>query len=348
VQQEIAAQISDKLRARLTNEQKARIAKRQTENPEAYQLYLKGRYYAAKFDADDLNKGLDYFRRAIALDPNYALAYDGLSYYYQLIEDLFVPVGDAMPKSKEAARKALEIDDRIADSHVEMGAVYTFYDFDWAAAEREFKRAIELEPNYAPAHEYYSWLLVSLARTGDALAESRRAEQLDPLSAEIASFTGWWLYLARRYDDAIVQLNKCLELDPNYWVCHWIMGEAYEGKGRFSEAIAEEAKVLQIDSRINWAIAESARADVLSGKRGDARQKLDELLALSKRSHVSKYCFVTIYAALGEKSQALDALDEAYAERSEFLDFLKTDPKLDNLRSEPRFQDLVRRMNFPQ
>jgi tetratricopeptide (TPR) repeat protein len=244
------------------------MARGQTENPEAYQLYLKGRYYAGKIDPENLKKGYAYFQQAIALDPNYALAYDGLSYYYQLVEDLYFPVDEVMPKAKAAARKALEIDDSIAESHVEMGNVYTFYDFDWAGAEREFKRAIELNPNYAPAHEYYSWYLIAVGRANEAVAESRRAEELDPLSAEISSLTGWWLYLARRYGEAVTQLGKCLDLDPNYPLCHAVLGETYNQQGRFSEALAADAKLLKIDRGSIWAASETARAYALSGRHG--------------------------------------------------------------------------------
>jgi serine/threonine protein kinase/tetratricopeptide (TPR) repeat protein len=347
VQQDIVAQIAGKLRAKLSNAQKTEMTRGQTENPEAYQLYLKGRYYAAKFDSENLKKGYAYFQQAIGLDPNYALAYDGLAYYYELVEDLFFPVDEVMPKAKAAARKALEIDDNIAESHVEMGAVDTMYDFDWAGAEREFKRAIELSPNYAPAHSYYSWYLIAVGRTEEALAESRRAEELDPLSTEISSFIGWWLYLARRYDEAVKQLGKCLDLDPNYANCYWILGQTYEQQGRFSEALTANAKALKIDPGWSWAATESARPHALSGRRAEAQRGLDDLLALSKRSQVPKYSLATVYAALGDKSRALDALEQAYAEHSFFLDFLKSDPQMDSLRSEPRFQELLRRMNFP-
>jgi len=348
VQQEIVAQIADKLRARLSDAQKTQIAKRQTENPEAYQLYLKGRYYAAKFDTENLNKGLDYIHQAIALDPNYALAYDGLTYYYELVEDLYFPVAEVMPKAKEAARKALEIDGNIAEAHVQMGAVNTMYDFDWAAAEREFQRAMQLSPNYAPVHEYYGWYLIAVGRPSEALAESRRAEALDPLSPEVSSMTGWWLYFAHRYDEAITQLGKCLDLDPNYPICHWLMGQVYAQQGRFAEAIAAETKVLKIDPRWSWASADMARAYVLSGRRAEAQRMLDELLERSKGSYVTKYSLARLYAALGDKNRALDELEQSFAERSFFFNFFRSDPEMDSLRSEPRFQELVRRMNFPQ
>jgi serine/threonine protein kinase/tetratricopeptide (TPR) repeat protein len=350
VQRDIAAQISSKLRAKLNEAQKTQIARGQTENPEAYQLYLKGRFYAAKFDAEDLNKGLDYIRQAIALDPNYALAYDGLAYYYEIVEDLYFPVGEVMPKAKEAARKALEIDGSIAESHVQMGNIDTMYDFDWAGAEREYKRAIEINPNYAPAHENYAWLLTAVGRMTEAVAESQRAEELDPLSTEIASFAGWWLYFARRYDEAVTQFGKCLDLDPNYPICHWELGQAYAEQRRFSDAIAAQAGVLKMDPRWSRASADAARAYALSGRREQAQRQLDELLARtsSKSSHVAKYALARLYAALGDKNRALDELEQSFAERSFFFDFIRSDPEMDGLRSEPRFQDLVRRMNFPQ
>jgi serine/threonine protein kinase/tetratricopeptide (TPR) repeat protein len=347
VQQDIVAQIAGKLRAKLNSEQKTQMARGQTENPEAYQLYLKGRYYAGKFDTENLKKGYGYFQQAVALDPNYALAYDGLTYYYELVEDLYFPVQEVMPKAEAAARKALEIDDSIAESHVEMGNVLTFYDFDWAGAEREFKRAIELNPNYAPAHEYYSWYLIAVGRATEAVAESRRAEELDPLSAEISSFTGWWLYLSRRYDEAAPQFGKCLDLDPEYAMCLEVLGRTYEQQGRFSDALAAEAKALKIDPGRIWAAADSAGALALSGRHAEAQRALDDLLALSKRSHVPKYSLATVYATLGDKNRALDALEQSYADRSFFFDFIKSDPQMDSLRSEPRFQELVRRMNFP-
>ncbi len=348
VEQDIASQISGKLRARLSNADKARMNKGQTGNPEAYQLYLKGRYYAAKFDTGDVNKGRDYFLQAIALDPNYALAYDGLSYYYQLVEDLYFPVGEVMPKADEAAQKAVAIDESIAESHVQVGSNSTMYDFDWARAEREFKRAIELSPNYAPAHEYYSWYLAAVGRNDEAIAEARRAVSLDPTSVEISSFPGWWLNLAHRYNEAAAESTKCIDLDPNYPLCHWVLGITYEQQGRFDDAIAEESNVVKVDPGWYFPSAIIARAYALSGRRAEAQRTLDDLLALSKRSHVSNYSLASVYAALGDKGRALDLLEKSFGERSQFFDFIKSDPEMDSLRSEPRFQELVRRMNFPR
>jgi eukaryotic-like serine/threonine-protein kinase len=346
VQNEIAAQIADKLRLRLSSAQMAHMAKRQTANPEAYQLYLKGRYFAGQFSQEGMDKGMDYFRQAIALDPTYALAYDGMSYYYQLIDDLLMPPSEAMPKAEEAARRALELDDSLVDTHVEMAYNYTLYDFDWPAAEREFQRAMSLNPNYAPAHENYSWYLISMGRTDQAVQEAQRAVQLDPLSAEIHSLLGWVLYFAHRYDQAAAELHKCLELDPNYWIGYYFLGQVYAQQGRFDDAIAAQRKSAEILKIASWPLAEIAYDYALAGKSAEARQALRDLLDSSQRIHVAPYRIATVYAALGDKDQAFAQLEQAYAQRSFFMDFLKVDPELDGLRSDPRFQDLLGRMKL--
>jgi eukaryotic-like serine/threonine-protein kinase len=347
VQNDIAARISEKLRLKLTNEQKTRLARRQTDNPEAYQLYLKGRYYAAKFTNEGLTKGLDYFHQAIALDPNYALAYAGEAYYYNLVTDWLLPASDVMPKALEASRKAVELDDTLAEAHVELGSAHLFYDFDWAAAERELRRAIELTPNYAPAHEFYGWYLLVAGRADQSLSELRTAEHLDPLSAEISSLAGWFAIYAGRSDEAVTELRKCVDLDRNYWVGYQYLGVAYEQKKQFPEAISTLEAGRKIDDQNTVLAGELAHAFALSGRTPDARRILDDLVVRSKRSQVSKYVLAQVYAALGDKNEALSRLEQAYTERSFSLDFLNIDPELDSLRSEPRFQELVRRMNFP-
>lgn len=347
VQQDIASQIAGKLRARLTSADKAKMRQGETGNPEAYQLYLKGRYYAEKFDPENVQKGLEYFQQAIALDPKYALAYDGMSYYYQIVEDLYLPVSESMPKADQAARKALEIDETIPESHVQLGGDLTMYDFDWAGAEREFKRAIELNPDYAPAHEYYSWLLMSVGRKDEAMAEIRRAEALDPTSVEIASFPAWWLYFAHRYDEAASEYGKCLDLDPAYMPCITVLGQTREQQRRFDEAIAAETKAMQAGVT-PWPLGARARSYALSGHRAEAQRDLDQLLAIQKEKHLGTFPIGTVYAALGDKNRALDYLEKAFAEHAFYLDYIKSDPQLDSLRSEPRFQAIVKRMNFPQ
>jgi len=346
VQNDIAHQIVEKLRLRLSNTQAAHMTTRQTANPEAYQLYLKGRYFTAQATPEALDKGVGYFRQAIALDPNYALAYDGMSYYYQLIEDLLMPASEAMPKAEEAARKAIELDDSLVEPHVEMAANYTFYDFDWPAAEREFGRAFSLNPNYAAAHEYYGWYLISRGRIDQSLREGQRAVELDPLSAEFHSIYGWDLYFARRYDPAAVELHKCLELQPDYFFGYYMLGQLYAQQGKIDDAIAAQRKAAEISPGAAWPLEEIARDFALQGKLPEARQAIRDLLARSKHFHVPPYGIATVYTALGDKDQAFAQLEQAYAQRSFFMGFLKVDPELDSLRSDPRFQDLLRRMNL--
>jgi len=348
VQQEIAQQISEKLRLRLNNEQKTLLVKHQTDNPEAYQLYLKGRYYAAQFTAEGLEKAFDFLHQAIAVDPNYALAYDGLAYAYQIQEGIFVSPLEVMPKAKEAARKAIDLDETLAGAHVELATVYFFFDYDWPAAEREFQRALQLNPNYAPAHEFRGWFLSSMGRFDEALAENRRAIELDPLFSENSSILGWDLYFARRYDQAVTELRKCIDLQPGYWACHFYLGLTYQQQGRFSDAVVELSKARELNDQSAVPQAELAHAYAMSVQTAKARQTLNEVLALAKTRYVDPYELALVYAALGDNDEAFARLGQAYAERSFNMINLKVDPEVDSLRSDQRFQDLLRRMNFPQ
>jgi serine/threonine-protein kinase len=347
LQEEIAKQIAAGLRLRLTGEQQKLLAKRPTENPEAYQLYLKGRYYASKLTKEGLEKGIEYFNQAIATDPSYALAYGGVAYDYSMANEWTLSPRDAMPKAKEAAKKALELDDTLAEAHASLAAVHVWYDWDWAAAESEFKRSIELKPNYAQAHEVYGWYLVAIGRTNEGIAESERAVDLDPVSPETNAFLGWAIWFAHRYGQAIEQLRKTTDLDPNYSWAHELLGLGYEQQGQFPEAIAELQKAIELAGIIPEPTAWLARAYAVSGKRAEAQKLLDTLKERSKETYVPAYDIAVIYAGLGEREQALAWLEGAYQARSIYMNWLKVDPRLDSLRSDPRFQDLLRRMNFP-
>jgi serine/threonine-protein kinase len=248
MQGEITRDISDKLRRKLTGEDEKRLAKRSTTNPEAYQFYLKGRYLAEKLSKEGLEKGIDYLHRAIDMDPNFALAYDGLAYAYATSNDFFLPPHEAMPKAREAAKKALELDDTLAEAHTEMGMIDFMYEFDWSAAEREFRRAIELKPNYGHAHEYYGWYLVSAGRYGEGIEESKRARELDALSLETNAMAGQNFYFAHQYDLAIDTFRKTLDMEPNYWIARTLLGASYETKGDFSRAVAECEKGRKIET----------------------------------------------------------------------------------------------------
>jgi serine/threonine protein kinase/tetratricopeptide (TPR) repeat protein len=348
VQEEITSQIAEKLRLRLSVEEKKRLTKRQTENPEAYQLYLKGVYHAAKFDTKELEIGLGYLKQAVAADPNYALAYHGLSYYYYLVMDWTMPCNEAMPKAKEATERALAIDDTLAVAHADLGAIYFWYDWNWPAAEKEFKRAIELDPNDALTRESYGWYLVAMGRTEEGLAQAKLSQQLDPLNQEHTSVLGWELYLAHRYDESIEQQRKAIELEPNYWPGHSWLGHALVQKGRLPEAIASFQKAVSIEHVIAEPTMGLGRAYAISGKKDEARKVLAELNDRSKHPFVSSYLMADFYAGLGDKDQAFASLERAYEERSWYMTHLKLDPELDPLRSDPRFADLVKRVGLPQ
>jgi tetratricopeptide (TPR) repeat protein len=284
--------------------------------------------------------------QAISADPTYALAYDGLSYYYAWTNDLLLAPRDAMPKAKDAAKKALELDEQLPQAHVELANVLAWYDWDWTAAEKEYRRAIQLDPNYAPAHAYYGYLLVSEGRAEEGLQESRRAADLDPLSPEFNWWLGWMLYLSHRYDAAADQLRKTIELDPNYFLAHLVLGGTYEQKGQMSQAILELEKALSL-GECNQSLGELGRAYALSGKRREARKVADRLIGEWKRSHVGAYDIAIVELGLSDKDQALAWLEHAYEDRTFFILDLKNDPELDPLRSDPRFQDLLHRVKFP-
>ncbi len=348
IQQEITKDISDKLRRKLSGEDERQLAKRLTTNPEAYRLYLKGRYFAEKLTEEGVNKGIEYFHQAIDLDPNYALAYEGLSYAYYTGNDFFLTPQESMPKAKEAARKALQLDDTLAEAHADMGMILFWYDYDWNAAERELRRAIELKPNSADAHAYYGWELSIVGRVEEGIAESKRAVDLDPLSVEVNETAGQNLYYARQYDQAIEQLSKTLAMDPDYWVARMYLGTAYEAKGDLARAVAECKKARETEPLIPWPLAELGHAYALAGRKGDAENVLKELEIWSKRSYVPAYNFAEVYIGLGDKEQALALLEKAYADRSMALTFITADQEFDSLHSDLRFQDLRRKVGLPQ
>jgi serine/threonine protein kinase/tetratricopeptide (TPR) repeat protein len=346
LQRNIASEISEKLRVRLTGAEKDRLTKKYTENTEAYQLYLKGRYFAAKFTKEGLDKGLDYFNQAIAKDPTYALAYDGVAYYYVTAADWFLSPREAMPKAKAAAQSALEIDNALSEAHTSLAIVYYWYDYDWAAAERELKRALELNPNDASAHQFYGSYLAWTGRVDEGIAEAKRAIELDPLSPQVNTYMGVNLYFARRYEEATRQLQEVVRANPNYWWAHVFLGRCYEQTGRLPEAIAEFQKAKLIEDAIPEIDASLGHAYALSGKRSEAEKVIETLKQRSTRSYVSPYNMAIVYAGLGEKEETLQWFDKAYEERPYYLVWLKVDPDLDNLRSDSRFVALLRRVGF--
>jgi len=345
LQEEIAREVSEKLGLRTTAEQQKRLAKRSTENTEAYQLFLKGRYYWNRRTEETVKRAVEYFRQAIDKDPGYALAYAGLADCYALYPAYEIePPRDSGPKGKAAATKALEIDNTLAEAHTSL-ALTLVYDWDWAGAEREFRRSIELDPNYPTAHHWYGLFQGITGRSEQAIASLKRAQQLDPLSMIINTEVGWQLIHARRYDEAIGQIRKALEMDPNFAQGHSYLGQAYEQRAMYQEAIAEFQKAFDLSGN-TYVLGCLGHAYAVSGNLDKARQALAKLHELSKRRYVPTFGTALIYLGLGDKKRALEGLEKAFEDRYWGLLWLNVDPRFDPLRTDPRFANLLRRMRL--
>ncbi|HJQ26876.1 MAG TPA: protein kinase [Blastocatellia bacterium] len=350
VQQEISREITDRLRLQLSGAEQTRIAKRDTRNSEAYQLYLRGRYYWNKRTLDGLNQALDYFRQATVTDPNYALAYAGLADCYNLLTELGGPPADqTFPKAKEAATKALLLDDDLAEAHTSLASCL-MNDMDWPATEKEFKRALELNPNYATAHQWYGEYLAAVGRLDEALSESVKAQQLDPLSLPINVRLGMTLYFQREYDRAITQLQKTVELDPGYLLPHIFLSFAYIQKGKYDQAIAEKAWALARGNQPKAeGIANRLKAAYKAG--GEQRLWLEQINILTDESNdspVELMWMAESFIRLGQKDRAFEWLTRAVDARHPGRYSLKVEPMLDPLRSDPRFRALLARAGLPQ
>ena len=344
LQEEIAREITEKLRLRLSGADKGRLAKRYTENTEAYRLYLKGRYFWSKRTPETVEKSLEYFQRAIDRDSNYALAYVGLADSYTKLGDVglaVLPPRQAFVQAKVAAVKALEIDDTLAEAHTSLAHLH-IHDYEWSEAEKEFKFASELNPNYATTHHWYAYLLLMVGRLDEAMIEIAQALELDPLSLPINADYGEILYFARRYDQAIQQLRKTLEMDPHFYPAHIDLGRVYEEKQMYAESITEFQKARNLSGDNADALAALGHAYAMLGEKEKALVMLARLDDLSKTSYVSPYGVATVYAGLGEKVKAFEWLRRASEEHAGWVVYLKVDPKLDWLRPDPRFKDLLR------
>lgn len=342
VQEEIAKDISENLRLKLSGEEQKQLTKHYTENTEAYELYSKGRYHFFKETEEGLKKAVESFNQAIATDPNYALAYAGLADAYSILGDYtFLDPKEAFPRAKVAAQKALEIDDTLAEAHASLGKVKEL-DWDWSGAEREYKRAIELNANYAEARRNFSGYLVKMGRHNDAMEEIKRAQELDPLSLNIKAGLAFVFYMARRYDQAIEQYQKVVEMDSNFSTAHYMLGNAYLKKGMYGEAIAAFQKS---DFEGPLLLLAVAYAHALSGKKDEAQKILDQMK--STKEYVPPYDMVYLYASLGDRDQAFKWLEKAMRDK-DAVGYLKVDPHMDSLRSDPRFQEMLRRVGLPQ
>jgi TolB-like protein/Flp pilus assembly protein TadD len=351
VQEEIAQEIFETLRVQLSGDAKKRITKRYTDNVEAYQLYLQGRYFWNRRTDENLKKAVELFQTAIDKDPNYALAYAGLADSYALLGG---PVYGAEPsqqtvtRAKTAALKALELDHTLAEAYTSLGYIASTYEWDFPSAEKNFKRALDLNPNYATAHHWYGLTYLSyVGRHEEAIRETQRAAELDPLSLIINASYGRAFYYAKQYDKAIEQFRKTVELDPSFVRAHLYLGWTYEAKGMFNEAIAEYETARALDDSPVIA-ASLAHVLAVAGRKEDAEKLLVELNDLSQRRYVSAYDLALIHTGLGENDRAFELLEKAYQERSSALSWLRVDQRLDKLRSDPRFSDLERRVGLPQ
>ena len=345
LQSEVARKIADEIRVTLTPRDRARLAQRPTPNPDAYLAYSKGRFFWNRRTEVDLKRAIAYFQQAIEKDPNYALAYDGLA-------DCWLPLGwyaymapaDTFPHAKAAVRKALALDDSLAEAHTSLAFVTLYYDRDWAGAEREFRRAIGLNPNYANAHHWYAEFLSLVGRDKEAIAESERARELDPLSNIINTWVGSRYFFARRYDEAIEQYRNAVEMDPDFVPVHLVLGHAFEQKHMYGEAIVELEKAVSLSGGSPVYRASLAHAYGVAGRRNEARKLFGELSDLSKRKYVSSYDLALAALGVGATDQAFALLAQAVDERSPRAAFLTVDPRFDGLRSDARFRALIVRI----
>src|SRR2546427_2698265 len=354
VQQEIATAVSGNLGVSLTSEDKTRLNKSSATNPEAYQLYLKGRYHANQATAAGLKKSIEYFQQAIEKDPGYALAYAGLADSYSALGGgwLYLSPSDSFPKAKAAAGKALELDDTLAEAHAALAYAVFFADWDWPSAEREFKRAIELNPNSALSHDRYAECLKTRLRFNESIAEAQRAQELDPLSPEIVAQLGTVYLFTRRYDDSIAQYQKALDLNPNLPVVRTLRAWAYAMKRMYPQALAEFDKIPDQDKAVgaeNQLVASGLGwVYAVPGKRADALKIAQQFRDLSSRTYVDFYQVATIYAGLDDKNEAFRLLEKGYTQHSAIMPWLAADVFWNGMRSDPRYADLLRRMGLPQ
>ena len=349
VEDSISEKMVEALRLNLTGEEQRRVTRHYTEDVEAYQLYLKGRYFQDKRNTEGLRRSIDYFQQTTEKDPNYALAFAGLadSYIYLAVRSDMRPE-DSQQKAKAAATRALEIDDQVAEAHASLGNVRYWYEWDLPGGESEFKRAIELSPNNPLAHQFYAPCLIAMGRHEEALSEIKRAQGLAPLSLPVNVQVARILFFVRGYDEAIEQCRKTLDMDPNFAGAHLFMGRAYKEKRMYDKALVELRRARDLLGDGAEVLSLIGYTCAVSGRPVEARKVLQEMQASSKEKYASPYHLAMVYAGLGEQSKALDWLEKAYADREGRMTLLQFAPEFDSLHSDPRFKDLVRRVGFPQ
>jgi serine/threonine-protein kinase len=347
VQDAISQKVADALALRLSGEEKERLTRRYTDNVEAYQLYLTGRYHWSKFTPPDIRKAIGFFQQAIDLDPKYSLAYFGFAEANRsLAINADVPSKDCLPQAKAAAIKALEIDDSLAEAHASLSFSLIWYDWDWDGGAREAKRAIALNPNSAHSHFALAHILSDQGRHDQALAEMARARELDPVFLLYRALEGMLFHHARRDAEALDRLQQTVDLDPNFWITHLMLGKVYTQQRKYPEAIEEFGKARELSHGNSEAIASIGYAAALAGDLLKARAVLDELEALSNEHYVPPVNVALVLSALGEKDEALASLEKGCTERDVRLTILKVDPRWDSLRDDPRFVAILKRIGL--
>jgi TolB-like protein len=348
IQVEVAEQIARSLTVELLTDEHAALVRTSTTSPAAHDAYLRGRYCWNKRSEENFVKAIEYFQQAVELDQEYAAAYAGLADCYDTLGWYgTLPAGEASRKAKIAAQRALQINERLAEAHAALAYGMQFYEWNWLEIEKEYKRALELDPNYVTAHHWYALFLTAMARFEEALTHMRCALELDPLSPVLNSHLGWIFYFARQNDRAVEQLRKTVEMEPQFAVGRCFLGLAYERSKKYTAAIREFKAAREFSKGHPLAIASLSHACGLSGKKAEAKRYLEELRETSRHRHVSPYFFALAHAGMGEKEQVFGWLEKAYQERSGWLVNLNVEPGLDRVRSDLRFADLVQRVGLP-
>jgi tetratricopeptide (TPR) repeat protein len=349
VQREIAREITNNLRPTLSGVDMSRMNKQYTANSEAYDLYLKGRFYWNKRTPSDMQKAISFFEEAAEKDPNYAMAYSGVADSYALLTAYTTePPRQLMPKAKEAALKALALDDNLAEAHASLGQITAYYDYDFPTAEREYRRAIDLNPNYATAHQWFAELLSAMKRNDEALAEIQRALELDPFSVIMHRIYADILVSGRRYDEAIRQYQVAIDLDPNFPASHYFLGRAYEAKGMYDDAVRSYTRASELGSVLKDVLVKTNDVYKKSGWKAYVQFNLDQLVLNAPQRRYPAFMIATFYARLGRDDEALTWLEKGYEERDGRMMVISIAFEFDRLRSDPRFKDLVHRIGLPE
>jgi serine/threonine-protein kinase len=349
IEEEISQEITERLRLKLTGAQKKQLAQRYTENTEAYQLYLKGRYHWNKRTQEGITKGVEFFDKAIALDPNYALAYAGLADCYNLLASYStMSPRTAFLRAKATAMRALKLDPNLAEANASLAHIRFWYEWDWLGAERDFKKSLELNPSYGTAHLWYALYLIAMERVDEAIAEVKLAQELDPLSLVINLNVSRVLYFARAYDQAAEHCLKTLDMYPGFFLAHRRLGQIYERKQMYEEALAEFEKALTREAANSETISVKGYTLASAGRTNEAERALEELKELSKQIYVSPYSLSRVLFGLGRYDEAFEYLEKTYQERHGILVYLKVEPLFDDLRSDPRLISLLERLNLAE